>query len=211
MGAPFATPSDIGALLQIDTVNVASAQLCLALAADAVRAEVDQSIDIGTTVERVDGPRKGDHWYESYPAGSVIHVHERPTLAVPTIQEYKQGTGLVTLVEYTDYTWDRSGAIYRIEGGDDDNMIDWTRRRQGIIVTYTHGWSQDSYHWNLAKIVSVQLAARVYVNPEGLHQLDFGGYSTRYRANSELTVGLFELTEHEKTMLKALHGTSLTG
>lgn len=212
MGAPFANSNDLAALLQLDSVNPASAEICLQMAADAVRAEVCQSIDLATTVETLDGPRKQDRWYDQYPINSVVFVHERPVSAVPVIQEYQQSVGsLVTLTEYTDYTWDVSGALYRISGGDDDNMIDWTRRRRGIIVTYTHGWEPDSYQYQIAKVVSTQLAARAYVNPEVLHEDTFGGYQVKYKGNAEMTGGLFELTEHEKQMLNQLRPNSLGG
>lgn len=210
MGAPFATANDLAALLQLDSVNTASADICLQFASDAVRAEVNQSIDLATTVETLDGPRKKDRYYDSYPINSVVFAHERPVHAVPKIQEYQNSVGaLVTLVEYTDYTWDAAGGLYRISGGDDDNMIDWTRRRRGIIVTYTHGWSPDTYQYQLAKVVSTQVAARAYVNPEMVHEDAFGGYATRYKANSEMTMGIFEFTEHEKEMLGELRPNSL--
>lgn len=212
MGAPFAQPSDLAALLQVDSVDPTSAALYLQMAADTVRAEVDQEIDLGTTIETLNGPQGHDKYYMSWPINSVVFLHERPVLAIPTIQEWQASSqSFVTLVEYVDYIWDRGGAVVRITGGNDDNPIDWTRRRRGIKVTYTHGWAQNTYQWNLAKSISTQVAARAFVNPENIHQEDFGGYSVRYRANAELTVGHFELTKHEQQSLSILRGNSLTG
>lgn len=199
MTAAWATPTELASLLQRPALDNTTADLLLKAAADEIRAECQQSIDIASTVEVLDGP---PNICSNEYGNSVIWLTERPVRSVTTVTEIPSAGGSpVTLVAGTDYVLGKGGRLYRMSGS---AYIPWTTRKMGISVTYEHGWDIDSWQYGLAKTVSLQSAGRAYINPEALHQKRVGDFAVRYFGTTTPITGLIQLTEFERTKLDPL-------
>lgn len=183
--AAFATAEDLASFLQLPTVDRYSAELALDLASDAVRAEIDMDIDVGTTTEIHDGLPVGHPWADT------IFLRQWPVTAVSAV------TSDGVLVPSTEYEWSRRGTITRF-------FTAFSDRQSGISVTYTHGWASTSREFALARVIAIQVAARVYVNPGQVDVLTVGSISRTFPKENDGRTGRAELTRYEQRRLDPL-------
>jgi len=184
--AAFGTAEDLASFLQVPTVDRYTAELLLDLASDAVRGETGLDIDVATTTEAYDGLDASNLY-----AGTVF-LRQRPVTAVSGVSDAG-----VLLVPVTQYEWSAGGVISRVDG------LPFTDLAGGILVTYTHGWATNTREWRLARMVTLQVAARAYVNPLQVDSVTVGGITRTY-PRSEPRTGRLELTEFEKRRLDPL-------
>lgn len=211
MGIQWATAAELASIVQRPLVDTVTSNLLLSQAADLVRAECSQNIDIITTTEVIDGPPPATYM-EPDPADAQIFLLERPVISIVSVTELQVSNGLTTLVQDVDFKIGNGGRLYRIKANTPSSYAytPWTVNKQGITVVYTHGYATTAWQYNTAKQVSLQMAARAYVNPEGLHQMRIGGYATRYFGTTTPITGMLQMTPFEKLMLAPLRATGLT-
>lgn len=128
----------------------------------AVRAEVGQQINvIESDTVTLDGTDSG-----------LVLLPELEVRAVSAVVE----DGVELEAEH-DYTWDRSGCLWRIWGpgwrwtplyGWRHQLGRWTAWPRSVTVTYSHGWAPPSPQWDVARQVALEVAGRAYRNPEGM-------------------------------------------
>jgi hypothetical protein len=211
MGIQWGTAAELASLVQRPLVDTVTCNLLLSQAADLVRAECNQNIDIVTTTEVLDGPRSATYM-EPDPADAVVFLNEKPVISVTSVTELQVANGMTTLVQGTDFILGNGGRIYRIKSSSASSYsyYPWTVNKQGITVIYSHGYATTTWQYNTAKQISLQMAGRAYVNPEGLHQMRVGGYAARYFGTTTPITGMLQMTPFEKLMLAPLRANTLT-
>jgi hypothetical protein len=132
---------DLGIYLQRDFTADPLADYACEAAADVVRTHANQNLDLEDAEDiKVDGT-----------GTDALLLPEHPVLAVGAITD-----GTTVLVENTDWVLNpRTGIVYRL------NDLVWTRGRQNISVTYTHGYSIDDVP-EAVRLVTLQVAGRIY-------------------------------------------------
>lgn len=224
MGIQWASAAELASLVQRSEVDTITSNLLLSAAADIIRNEVGQDIDLLTTSETYDGPRGGRHHgggsfgvdgYGSvgrgrYGGDPTLMLMQRPCISVTSVTEDQVGVGVVTLTQGADYVLGAGGKLHRINNGNEDYAYPWTTKYQGIVVEYTHGWDVSTPQYQTAKQLSMQIAARGYLNPEGLYELKVGGYEESRFSRATPVTGLLQLTPIEKIMLNSLRSNWLT-
>jgi hypothetical protein len=183
--AAFATAEDLASFLQVPAVDRYSAELALDLASEAVRAEVNQDIDVITSTEIHDGLPVGHQWADT------IFLRQVPVTAVSAVMS--DGA----LVAATDYECSAYGVIHRFSAP-------FSARSGGITVTYTHGWAAGTRQLRLARITALQVAARCYVNPGQLDTLIVGSITRGFPKENDGRTGRVELTRYEQRRLDPL-------
>jgi hypothetical protein len=183
--AAFATAEDLASFLQVPTVDRYSAELALDLASDAVRAEVNQDIDVATTTEIHDGLPPTHPW------ANTIFLRQIPVTGISSV--VSDGLLLVP----TEYEWSAYGTIVRYS-------LPFSALLGGIAVTYTHGWATTSRQYRLARVTALQVAARCYVNPGQLDVLTIGSISRSFPKENDGRTGRVELTRYEQRRLDPL-------
>jgi hypothetical protein len=183
--AAFATAEDLASFLQVPTVDRYSAELALDLASDAVRAEVNQDIDVATTTEVHDGLPVTHAWADT------VFLRQVPVTAVSAVIS----DGL--LVPPSQYEWSAYGVIHRFS-------LPFSNLSSGITVTYTHGWAPTTRQFRLARVITLQVAARCYVNPSQLDVLTVGSISRSWPKENDGRTGRVELTRYEQRRLDPL-------
>lgn len=203
----FATASELASILQLPQVDTVTSNLLLGFAADMIREEVGQDIDLLTTAETYDGlnNRRAPEY------NNLLLLLQRPTISITSVTENQTNVGVVSLVQGTDYVLGEGGKLYRIQDSDEDNELAWTTKKQGIVVTYTHGWDVNTPQYQTAKAISLQLSGRAYINPQAMYELRVGGYQVSYFSRATPITGLLQLTPIEKKMLDSLRPNTLTG
>lgn len=211
MGIQWATAAELASLVQRPLVDTVTCNLLLSQAADLVRAECNQNIDIVTTTEVLDGPAPASYM-ETGAADAMIFLNEKPVINVTSVTEFQVSNGMTVLVQGTDYVLGNGGRIYRIKSSSASSYSyqPWTTNKQGITVVYSHGYATTAWQYNTAKQISLQMAGRAYVNPEDLHQMRIGGYAARYHGTTTPITGLLQMTPFEKMMLSPLRANTLT-
>lgn len=219
--AQWATAAELASLVQRAEVDTITSNLLLTAAADVIRNEVVQDIDLLTTLETYDGPKSrhgynGAHRFDGTTFGgftqgeSVLFLRQRPCISITLVTENQGTGGIVDLVQGVDYSMGEGGRLYRFRDSNEDAERAWTTVRQGIAVTYTHGWDVTTPQYQTAKMLSMQLAARAYLNPESLYELRVGGYQESRYSRATPVTGMLQLTPVEKIMLDSLRSNWLT-
>lgn len=183
--AAFATAEDLASFLQRPTIDRYTAELALDLASDAVRDEAGQDIAEASTTEVYDG-LPADH-----PYANVIFLRQVPVTAV---------SGVVSdgvTIPAAEYEWSARGVIVR-------TARPFSAVLRGISVTYTHGWEPTALEYRLARSITLQVAARVYVNPYQLDGLQIGSINQSFPRETDGRTGLAELTKFERRRLDPL-------
>lgn len=104
-------------------------------------------------------------------SGTIVMILPgTPVSAVESIVEDPDGAA-VELVAGTDFEWSADGILRRLDGGR------WFRRFRYYEVTYTRGYDAVPA---AVKLVTLRVAARAVVNPEGLTQESAAGWSGGY-------------------------------
>lgn len=203
----FATVDKLATLLgrTFDATEEAQAQLVLALAGAAVQVECGQSFGLVTgDVVLLDGSWDRD-----------LELPERPAVAVHSVSI--NGSAL----DASSWTWNgrqtlRRGFPFTIgvdDWRDDDGYIGglplegaigpytmhWSGPKSVIQVNYDHGLPTEGLPASL-ELVSLSVARRNMVNPDGVSMEMLGAYQVQYGA----TAAGFELTDGEKRILKPL-------
>lgn len=170
--AAFATPAELASWLQVPSVDTATATLALNVASAAIRGQAGWSITQEVvTAAVVDGP-----------GGVTIWLATPRLTAVALVKE--EG---VTLTVVTDYDWKADGRLVRVGGV-------WSCKPRAIELTYTHGYSTVP---DDIKGLCLQVAGRLYHNPDTLRSYTVGGVSETFAgAVGELGLPL-NLTEME--------------
>lgn len=173
--AEFATPEELSKLLRLDEIDEGTAEFLLELAEAAVRAEVRQEILASEDTEVVlDGT-----------GTPVLLLPETPVTDVSSVVEHDQ-----ELTEGADYVWSSSGVLTRLRRT-------WSPRPRSVAVIYSHGRADVP---EIVRAVTVQVAARVWVNPRQLSQESIGDYSRSF-GTSSAPPGRIELTAYERGLL----------
>lgn len=206
MSTQWATAEELASIIQRATVDTVSANLVLSAAAQVVRNEVLQDVDLIETTEVHDGPAPTPFYTPDGYDASIIFLDQRPVASITSISELQVGVGSVDLVEGTDFVLGKGGKVRRVKSLGVANWVSypWTVNEMGISVVYQHGWDTDAREFATAKQISLQAAARAYVNPEMRHQLKIGTYQERYFGTTTPITGLIQLTPFEKLMLNPL-------
>lgn len=161
-GTPFFTATDLANRLQIDpdSVNTQTATLLAQLASDAVRQDLQLSVDY---VENDTITLYGDY-------GTMLLLPERPVVAVSSVSIGGQSLAPVQVGSMSSATpmfaWRPDGRLYRVVYGGDvyANQLTWYWPfGVPVTVTYSHGWQTVPAAF---KSVALELAAAVYNNPE---------------------------------------------
>lgn len=182
----FATAEELASFLQLPTVDRFTAELALEMASDAVRAEVDQDIDVVTTTNEIHDGLPGSH-----PFADTIFLRQVPVTAVTAV--ITDGVSLAP----ADYEWSARGVIVRRTGV-------FSSLLSGTTVTYTHGWLPESREYQTVRITVIQAAARCYVNPSQLDMLTVGGIVRAWPKENDGRTGRVELTKYEQRRLDPL-------
>lgn len=173
--AAFATPEELRKLLRLDEVDEDAAAFLLGLAEAAVRAEVRQEILANDDTEvTLDGG-----------GTPVLLLPETPVTGVSSVVENAQ-----ELTEGADYVWSASGVMTRLRRT-------WSPLPRSVAVVYSHGRAEVP---DIVRAVTVQAAARVWVNPRQLSQESIGDYSRSFGTTSA-PAGRIQLTEYERELL----------
>lgn len=178
----FATADDLRLFLRRSSIDTPEADLALLMAAETIRAELDQQIDHVDNDLFVAGPG----------TGRVLLLPQLPVTAVNRVVEYG-----VELLDGEGYTWSHAGTLTRLGGA-------WPVEPRTVSVTYSHGYLPTEIPAVL-RTVSVQVAARAFVNPEGATQISIGDASRSYAASSgQAPSGRLQLTDYERRLLRGL-------
>ncbi|MEV2277867.1 hypothetical protein AB0I72_20005 [Nocardiopsis sp. NPDC049922] len=146
----FATPDEVRLFLDDEGLDDTRIQLVLDVIADEIRFAVGWSVTQETDVVAVvDGPGVTELLLPTLHLTAVASVVEDGVLLDPS--------------GYLRY---RHGVIKRVEV-EGATPIRWTRRLQGITVTYTHGYP-DAAVPGVFKAVTLDVVGRIADNPAGL-------------------------------------------
>lgn len=177
MAELLATRAELALLLELEEAEVpqARAELLLKLASGEARAYTGNLFDrVADDVVRLNGTGSRVLLLPEAPVSAVTAVVENPDAATPTTLAAPTATS-------PSWEWDEDGVIERIDGGV------FARRRRFYSVTYTHGFAVVP---DEVKGVVLQVAARAFLNPEGLKQETLGRYSYTL-AGEAAGVGLY--------------------
>lgn len=145
---PLVTPEELASYLQHD-LDRATAELAIAGASGAVRGHCRWDLALAEQTFVVDG------------TGSRLLL--LPTLHLVSVEEVRvDGQAL----EADEYTWSENGALER--------AARWPRKLRGIEVDCNHGHDPIP---DLPRMVTLELAARQYDNPQRLSSKTVGGVS----------------------------------
>jgi hypothetical protein len=144
----FATPDEVRTFLDDESLDEDRLVLLLAVIADEIRSTVGWSITQETDVEAVVD-------------GTGVTELLLPTLHLTSVASVIENGRLLDPSRYRRY---RHGVIKRVEGA---IPVRWTRRLQGITVTYTHGYPADAIP-GVIKAVVFDAVGRVADNPAGV-------------------------------------------
>lgn len=173
----LATRDELALLLELETSEVpqARAELLLKLASAEVRAYTGNLFDF---VEN-------DEVLVNGSGSRVLLLPEAPVRAVTEVLEAAGRTTETVLAgplaASPVWEWDEDGVLERIDGGV------FARRRRFYSVTYDHGFDVVP---DEVKGIVLQVAARAFLNPEGLKQETLGRYSYTL-AGEAAGVGLY--------------------
>jgi hypothetical protein len=182
--AAFATPEDLRLLLRLPTIDEAAATLLLDLATSAVLAEIRQDVvQVVNDVVTLDGT-----------GTTTLLLPQIPVTAVESVTE----RGLPLAVD-ADYTWSGAGVLTRLCGR-------WPTRPRSVQVVYTHGYP-DGELPGILRTVTVQAAARVWVNPRQMTSESIGDWSGSFGA-AGTGPGRIDLTDWEKGLLAQLKASN---
>ncbi|MGC9544022.1 hypothetical protein [Streptomyces sp. UG1] len=147
--AAFATSGDLAAWLEDDGLNPANADVILTAISDEIRDAlgwpVNEQAGVAVTL---DGPGHEDLLL--------------PTLHLTAVASVLEDG--VTLAHPADYLWYAHGKLTRMSGGE---PIAWTKKRQGVTATFTHGYPEGSVP-GVFRTVTLESAAPLAGNPGGL-------------------------------------------
>lgn len=161
-GEPFFTATELAYRLQIDPdeINSGTATLLAQLASDAVRQDLQLSVDY---VEDDTVTLYGDY-------GSILLLPERPVTAVSSV--VIAGESLIpvqqgaTSTSTPMYDWRPDGRLMRVVYGGSvfSSELTWYWPNGiPVVVTYSHGWQTIPSSF---KSIALELAAAAYNNPE---------------------------------------------
>lgn len=142
------TPEEFAAYLQRD-LDRSTAEVAVAGASGVVRQWCRWNITRTTESMEVDS---GGSQYINLP---TLHLRDVNSLTVAG-----------ELVDASSYTWSRAGQLYRAQG--------WPRGFRMVDAVVDHGYDDIP---DEIRIVVLSLAARYYVNPEGLRSKTVGNAS----------------------------------
>ena len=182
----LATAEELASFLQRPTIDRATAEMLLDLAAGEVADEIGQPVEVLTTTETYDG-LPADH-----PAAAELFLRRWP------VTEVTEVTSDVDVLDPAAYAWSVRGRVVRTDG----DVL--SAALGGITVTYTAGWAQDTRQWRTARWVSLGCAARAYVNPGQLAEITVGSVTSAYPKENDGRTGRVELSRSERAALAAL-------
>ncbi|KWT61832.1 hypothetical protein ADL21_11135 [Streptomyces albus subsp. albus] len=143
--AAFATPAELAAFLDDAGLDAARAGVVLDAVSDEIREAVGWSVTAETDMTVVlDGSGTPDLLL--------------PTLYLTTVASVVENGVLVAASGYRTY---QHGSLLRIVG---DCPVAWTGRRQGVTVTYSHGYAPGAVP-GVFKTVALEAAGRLADNP----------------------------------------------
>jgi hypothetical protein len=176
---PLATAAELRTYLDLEAGELtdARAELILAGVSGLVRDWCNQLL---TSVD-------DDVVHLSGKGATTLLLPETPVVAVTSVAEDPAGENTALAGPDDDspvYEWDDDGILTRIDGGV------WRRRARWYVVTYDHGFADDSDELERIKQVVLRVAARAVVNPEGLTQEGAEGYSASYGADTSRLASL---------------------
>lgn len=172
-GTALASTSELGARLGIDLTDAeeSRAAILLSQASDLVRTAAKQHISLVTDDTLI---LRGQ-W------GSRLKLPERPVSSVASVYSTFRDEDPVEITSDTYYL-DNGGDL--VKGGSigvDERSFSlsggWLGPAYSLTVTYTHGYSTIPV---LAKAITVESVARVWVNPEGATQSNIAGVLMAY-------------------------------
>lgn len=180
MSTPFISETDLGLYLRQTLDADALAVIATDAACQLVREFLNQDLDVATAdVVSINGS-----------GTDVLLLPELPVTAVTTVVlALTDGSSAETLVAGTDYKVSLPlGLLFHLT-----NV--WTRGRENVEVTYTHGYATVPSD---IRLVALHVAARIYDHP-GVVQESTGSYSATYEAAGlGLTAGeKVALTKHK--------------
>lgn len=170
----YATPADLASLMQVPSVDTATAQLILDMVADSMDDWCGQSLaqqDIAGLL--IDGTGAAEFVLPGFPVNSVASI------------EILGADGTWTLLaDGVDYTWSSSGVVERRwPHGQPGSLVvpPWPAGRSSIRVAYNRGVGTVKAS---VKGVNLSVAARLMTNPDGLLSEQIGAMQLRYAAKA---------------------------
>jgi hypothetical protein len=175
----FATPPELEAHLQRG-LDLSSALAALEGASAQLRGFARWSVSAQSgVILTLDG--NGSRW---------LVLPTRHLTAVTSVVE--EG---ITLVVDDDYDWTARGRLIRVDAR-------WSCKPRSVVVTFDHGYPADSPQMDQIKQLCLNLAAKIYDNPDGARQYSVGGVSESFAGAAE-DVGAL-LGKQEQTILTSL-------
>lgn len=184
--ADFADASDLESFLGLtfDASDQARAESLLDLAVGVIRDEIQQTVTSGTTTETLDGDGRTE-----------VLVSEIPVTDVTQVRELDDNDDWETLTADDDYRWTDDGRLIRWPGEAVSERArywlpgphHWPDKPRSVEVSYDHGYSTVP---GAVKQVCLAVAARWWVNPEGVVQRRRGDASTSFAPSGSEAAGL---------------------
>ena len=161
MPEAFITRDDLGDRLGRDLSTSDKALQCVDAACDIVRTLAEQRFDlVADDVETLDGP-----------GTDALVLPQLPVAEVSAV------TVDGDAVDAGDYALTSEGVVVRTDGGK------WTKGRQNIAVTYTHGYAPDDMPRDV-RMVALAIAGRLMRSDDVLYETNevvgtrYGGLPT---------------------------------
>lgn len=170
MADKLATAGDLASLLQIPSIDTATANLLLEMATAVVQATTGQRIIQVQDDEIVlDLDEYDTDWY--------LYLPQRPVTAVSSV-----AIGSTVLVPVTDYTVQFGrGRLWRSCGWRSE-LIRFPDQPSTVAVTYTHGYPDGHQKLQLARSAVLSMINALYANPTGAASVRIDDYAATYAA-----------------------------
>lgn len=170
--------------LDFDTADELRADKLLELASGVIRDEIGQQVTSGTTTETIDGDGRTE-----------VLLSEIPVTDVTEVRELDDNDDWETLTADDDYRWTGDGRLIRWPGEAVSERArywlpgphHWPDKPRSVEVTYEHGYATVPV---AVEQVCLTVAARWWVNPEGVVQRRRGDASTSFAPSNSEAVGL---------------------
>jgi hypothetical protein len=154
MADPLATVEQVQTILGDDDVDAERVRLLIDVASANVRRYTGQHLSAVS----------GDEYTTNGSDGQVIFLPQLPVTAIVSVS--------VDGAELTDdeYEWDAYGVVERVAGS-------WSAKRRGIVVRYSHGYSDVPD--DIVGVVAATVGAMLD-NPAGVRSEQIGSYRVTY-------------------------------
>ncbi len=167
MADQLADPADLGRLLQLPSINTASATLLVEIGTAVVQAETGQRIvQVTNDVLELD--------LDEYDGGPWLNLPERPVTAVATV--------LIGSTAVTDWSLQkRRCRLWRALGWR-STLIAYPDQPSTVTVTCTHGYAAGNQKLQLARGAVLSMISGLYSNPDGASSVKIDDYAATYAA-----------------------------